>query len=114
MDGLAVAVAEHLELDMARIAEIFLDIDGVVAERVLGLAPRLRDLAFELVLGADDLHAAPAAARCRLDQQGIAGLLRDRARFRGALDRTVRAGDEREAELRGGALGLDLVAHRPD
>ena len=38
MDGVALAVAEHLELDVARVAEIFLDIDGVVAERVLRLA----------------------------------------------------------------------------
>ena len=46
--GIAVAVAEDLEFDMARIAEIFLDIDGVVAERGLRLAARLADLAFEL------------------------------------------------------------------
>src|SRR4051812_902634 len=36
MDRLAVAVAEHLKLDVARVAEIFLQIDGVVAERRLG------------------------------------------------------------------------------
>jgi hypothetical protein len=81
MDGVALAVAEHLELDMARVAEIFLDIDGVVAERALRLGARLADLALELVLGADDLHAAPAAARGRLDDHRIAGLGGDRARL---------------------------------
>ena len=52
MDGIALAVAEDLELDVARVAEIFLDIDGVVAERALRLGARLADLRFELVLGA--------------------------------------------------------------
>ena len=44
MDRVAVAVAEHLEFDMARIAEIFFEIDGVVAERGLGLVPGLLQL----------------------------------------------------------------------
>jgi hypothetical protein len=37
MDGVALAVAEHLDLDMARLLEVFLDIDGIVAEGRLGL-----------------------------------------------------------------------------
>ncbi len=37
MDGVALAVAEDLDLDMAGLAEIFLDIDRVVAEGGLGL-----------------------------------------------------------------------------
>ena len=40
MDGLALAVAEHLNLDVTRLFEIFLEIDGVVAERRLGLGAR--------------------------------------------------------------------------
>jgi hypothetical protein len=51
MDGIAVAVAEHLELDVARIAEIFFHVDGRVAERRLRLAARLLHQRFELVLG---------------------------------------------------------------
>jgi hypothetical protein len=35
------AVAEDLKFDMARIAEVFLHIDGVIAEGGLGLGPRL-------------------------------------------------------------------------
>ena len=33
VDRLALAVAEHLEFDVARVGEIFLHVDGVVAER---------------------------------------------------------------------------------
>ena len=32
MDGIALAVADHLHLDVARLREIFLEIDRVVAE----------------------------------------------------------------------------------
>ena len=35
VDGLALAVAEHLELDVARPGEVFFKIDSVVAEGVL-------------------------------------------------------------------------------
>ena len=42
MDGVALAVAEHLDFDVAGALEIFLDIDGVIAERGLGLGARGR------------------------------------------------------------------------
>ena len=42
MDGMALAVAKHLDFDVARALEIFLDIDGVVAERGLGFGARGR------------------------------------------------------------------------
>jgi hypothetical protein len=40
MDRVAAAVAENLHLDVARLFEIFLDIDRVVAERRLGFRAR--------------------------------------------------------------------------
>ena len=40
MDGVALAVAQHLDLDMAGMGEIFLEIDGVVAERGARLVAR--------------------------------------------------------------------------
>ena len=40
MDGVALAVAEHLDLDVARLRQIFLDVDGVVAEGGLGFGAR--------------------------------------------------------------------------
>ncbi len=40
MDGAAVAVAEHLDFDVARLCEIFLEIDRVVAEGGLRLGAR--------------------------------------------------------------------------
>ena len=49
VDRLAVAVAEHLELDVARVGEIFFHVDGVVAEGGAGFGRRLAHQAFELV-----------------------------------------------------------------
>jgi hypothetical protein len=44
---------------MARIAEIFFQIDGRVAERGLGLAARLLHQGFEAVLGRDTFMPRP-------------------------------------------------------
>ena len=74
VDRVAFAVAEHLEFDVPRVGEIFFHVDGVVAEGGARFGRRLAHQAFELVLVGHDLHAAPAAARRRLDQHRIADL----------------------------------------
>ena len=51
MDGVALAVAEHLDFDVARPLEIFFEIDRVVAERGLGFGARGRKRGRKLVLG---------------------------------------------------------------
>ena len=38
MDGVALAVAQHLDFDVARLFQIFFQIDGVIAERGFRLA----------------------------------------------------------------------------
>jgi hypothetical protein len=77
VDRVALAVAEHLELDVPRVAEVLLEIDGVVAERGLGLVARLAHQRLELLGPGADLHPAPAAARGGLDDHRIADLLGD-------------------------------------
>ncbi len=81
MDGLALAVAQHLDFDVARLLQIFLDIDGVVAEGGLGFAARGRQRGGKFGRAARDLHAAPAAAGGSLDQHRIADLAGDLARL---------------------------------
>ena len=58
MDGVALAVAEHLNFDVARLGQILLEIDAVVAEGGLGLGARRPD---------SDARGPPACARpsCR-------------------------------------------------
>ena len=72
MDRIALSVAEDLELDMARIAQVFFEIDRCVAECGLRFGARLLHKHFELVFGRADLHPAPAAARGGLNDDGIA------------------------------------------
>src|SRR3546814_9336710 len=62
---------EHLDLDMPRIGEIFLDVDGVVAECSLRLLLASRHHFRHLPGLGDNLHAASAAARRGLEQDGI-------------------------------------------
>ena len=114
VNRVAVSVSEDLELDVARVAEVLLDIDSRIAERGLRLVPGLLHQAFELILAVADLHPAPAAAAGGLDDDGIADLGGDPARFFRIADGAIAAGHQRQAELARGALGLDLVAHRAD
>jgi hypothetical protein len=78
MHRAALAVAEDLHLDMARPPEVFLDIDLVIAEGGLCLGPRGAEGGFQLIGGPGELHAAPAAARRRLDDDRVADLGGDR------------------------------------
>ena len=114
MDRIALAVAENLDLDVARLGEIFLDVDLVVAEGGLGFGARRRRARAEVGRRVRDLHAASAAAGRRLDQHREAHRLGDLHRLRLARHRAVGAGHDGNAELLGGLLRLDLVAHDAD
>src|SRR4029079_16194485 len=99
--GAAVLVAEHLDLDVARPDDRLLDVDGVVAERALGLALRARERRLQLLLRVAQAHAAPAAARRRLEHDRIPDLRRGRLRQGGggesATALAVVAGYDRHA-----------------
>src|SRR5436190_15008122 len=92
----AVRVAEHLDLDVARTLEIFLEIDGGIAERALGFVARGLVLALQLGFFPADAHAASAAARRRLEDHGKSDLMRDRRRVLDRLHRAFAAGDDRD------------------
>ena len=114
MDRAAAAVAEHLDFDVARLLQIFFQIDRGVAERRFGLVGSGRERQHQIVGGLRDLHAASAAAGGRLDQHRKADRLCDRHRVVVGTDGAVGAGHHGNAELLGGLLGLDLVAHQAD
>ena len=61
-----------------------------------------------------DLHAASATAGRGFHQHRVADVARDRDRVLVGLDAAIGAGHDRDAELGGGTLGLDLVAHQAD
>ena len=114
MDRVAIAIAEHLEFDVARVAEVFFDIDRGIAERGLGLAAGLLHQGFELFLTLAHLHPAPAATAGGLDDHGIAHVLGNPPRFVKIRHRAVRTRHQRQAQCARGSLGFDLVAHGAD
>src|SRR5688572_14006219 len=87
MDHATVLVAEHLDLDVARLREVALEVDAAVVERRLRLVLRHPELALEDALVARDAHALAATASRCLDQDREADLARERHRFVAALDR---------------------------
>ena len=62
MHRIAVAVAENLKFDMARVAEIFFEIHGRITERRFRFGPSLLHLGLKLFFAVHDLHTAAAAA----------------------------------------------------
>lgn len=74
----AVLIAEHLHLHVARPLDELLDQHGVIVERLLGLALRRIQLLHEFFLGQRNAHALPATATYRLDHHrktDLAGFL---------------------------------------
>ncbi|ENN85990.1 hypothetical protein RHSP_16060 [Rhizobium freirei PRF 81] len=114
MDRIAFAVAEHLDFDVTRLAEILFHVDGFVAESGARFRASRRPGFDQVLFGAGDLHAAAAAAGGCLDEHGIADLACGPQRIRLGLHLAVGAGNDRNAELLRRCLGGDLVAHDAD
>jgi len=97
MDDVAVAVGQNLHLNVARLLEIFLHVDHVVANAVLA-SWRAVESASERSPGVcATFMAAPAAARRGLDEHGIADV---RATESGVLIRTRRVRSPAPVEYR--------------
>jgi hypothetical protein len=111
---LAMAVAKHLHLDMARAGHVLLDQHAIIAEAGRRLALAARQQLVEVGRGLDLAHALAPAAGDRLDQHRIS----DRLRFlRKALRRLVLAQvtrRHRHARRRHQRLGRVLETHRLD
>ncbi len=109
-EDVAVVVAEHLDLDVARRRDDLLDVERAVAERRLRLARRALVGVTEIAGFRHEAHAFAAAARRRLEQHREAELLGRRAR----VDRPGDALGARHERNAGGAhlrLRARLVPH---
>ena len=112
VDDGAVMIAEHLELDMPRRLDVLLEVHVADAKRGFRLALRGLERVRELGCGPHDAHAAPAAAGCRLDDDGVADVLGRLDRLVLGLDRAVAARQDRHAGLLHDAARPRLVAHQ--
>src|ERR1044071_7108702 len=87
MHDVAVMVADDLELDVARVLEVLLDVDIAVAERSFGFALRRAPQFRQVGRRADDAHATTAATGDRLDDHRVPDLLGDLRGLLFVLDR---------------------------
>src|SRR5450631_2473452 len=114
IDDVAVLVAQHLDLDVARIGDEFLDEHAVVAERGLRLRLRARETFRHLGFGIGDAHALAAAAGGSLDHDRVADLVGDFHRLGVIVDHAKMAGHGGDVRRGRRFLRLDLVAHGRD
>ena len=108
-------VGENLDLDVARVLEKFLHVDGRIAEGSAGFGARHGHRVEQRRLGMHDTHAAAAAAAGSLDDDGITDGAGDLDDFLGVVGQG--AFRSRHAGHGGsfhGILGADLVAHQAD
>ena len=107
----AVRVGEDLELDVLRSLDELLHEDVGVLEAGLRLARRLHEVGFDLGLGADDAHAAPAATAARLEDDRKPDALRLGESVRRVFQ-DLRAGKEGKSIFAGVRARRDLVTPR--
>jgi len=114
VDDVAVLVAQHLDLDVARALDELLDEDPVVAEAGLGLGAHGREALLDVLPAPGHADALAAAAGRGLDHDRIADLLGDLHGVGGVVDLADVAGHAGDAGGLGELLALDLVAHGLD
>ena len=114
VDAMAMRIAQHLNLDVARLLDELLDEHPVVTEAVAGFVAA-RGVALERLFFVER-HAQPfaAAARRGLDHYRVADVLCDLDRVFGRVDRGVVARDRADTGRTRELLRLDLVAHCRD
>ena len=109
----AVAVGDHLHLDVPAAAHGTLEEHRAVAGGALALRRGAGERVVQVLGAGDEADAAPPAARGGLDHQREADLLRGGARGLDVGDRAAAPGRHRHADALGDALRLDLVAEPP-
>jgi hypothetical protein len=90
------SIDRHLDLDVAVLVEPLLEVQGIVAERGLGLAAADLEHRFELTRGARHAHALAAAPGAGLDQHRIADALGLAQRMQVVAQHPVRSRDRRQ------------------
>src|SRR5690606_6083808 len=112
--GIAVRIAEHLHLDVARRRHVFFNQHAAVAEGGLGLAASTGQRGGEVGGAFDPAHTFAAAAGARLDEYRVADLGGATGEELVVLLLAVVAGDDRHPGLFHQALGGLLQAHGGD
>jgi hypothetical protein len=110
----AVRVAQHLDLDVARLLDELLDEHAVVAEAVARLVAARREAVGGVLVVEGHAKTLATAAGTGLDHHRVADVARDLHRLLRRVDGVVPSRDGVDARLPGQLLGRDLVAHGRD
>jgi len=108
---IAVAVADDLHLDVARVLDVFLDQHAIVAEGRLRLALGADDRGGKFAGRVDDTHATAATAGGRLHQHRKADSVGGRSQGRLVLSFPVITRHQRHAGLFHQGLGSGFRTH---
>ena len=111
VDHVALRIAQHLDLDVARLLDELLDEDPVVAEAVAGLVAAGGEAVEGVLVVEGHAQALAAAAGRGLDHHRVADLAGNLDRALGRLDGVVPAGNGVDLGFVGQLLGGDLVTH---
>ncbi len=111
MDCIALTIPKNLNFDVARCGEVFLNVDFIVAEVGFAFGTRRHKGFFHLAGILSHFHAATTAACCGLNDDGVANVGCDLARLFQLGDRTLAAGNDRDAKPLSRLLGCNLIAH---
>ena len=114
MHGVAVAIGEDLDFNVARAGEVAFHQHPVIAEAAAGFALGGGEAGGENGIALHNAHALAAAAGGGFDQHGIADFRCCRLQGWQILCRAVIAGHQRHAGLLHQRLGLRLAAHGAD
>ncbi len=110
----AVAIGQDLDLDVARIVDVLLDVDRRVCEVGLALSARRLERAPGALGRGDDLHAPATAARRGLDRDRPAVAVAQLDDSRGVADLLGRPRHDRHAGCMHALPCADLRAHGLD
>ena len=108
VDVIALAVAKHLDLDVARALRILFNQHRAVAKAALGLALAACQGSGKVARRLHNAHALAAAASAGLDQHGVANAVRLALQERGVLVGAVVAGHQRHTGALHQLLGFGL------
>src|SRR3954454_13395799 len=87
----AMMICDHLELDMPRCRDEFLDIDVAVRERSRCFGLRLNETRFEFGFAVDDAHATTTASGSGFHDHGITDLAGDLESLLRSSDHALRS-----------------------
>src|SRR4051794_9894044 len=101
VDHVAILIAEHLNLDVTRAVDQFLDVHFPALKGPLGLARGVTEGAFEIRFRVDAAHALSTSAGCGLDHHGIADTCGECAGVSWVAESCIRARDDWDSGVDG-------------